>query len=157
MSIHNAIVVSADPKGHFIEGIIEGTPKPGTMMMLKAATEPVAGKHTYVVWNGAADGEQDEVIVLLPDTLSGQAIDTAYVSGERGFMYIPVAGDEIKCLVANIAGTADAFAIGDKLIIDDGTGKMIATTGTPEMEPFKVLETVAAITEDTLVLCRKIG
>lgn len=158
----NAIVVSADPKGHFIEGIIEGTPKPGTAMMVKAATEPDdGGRLTYVVWNGAADGERDEVIILCEDSLQGKGTTDAYVSGDRGFMYIPVAGDEVQVLLANITGTGsgtdDAWAIGDKLIVNDGDGLFIKTTGSPESEPFKVLETVATITADTLALVRATG
>jgi hypothetical protein len=163
MSIHNDIVVSGDPKGHFIEGIIEGTPKPGTAMMVKAATEPDAGgRLTYVVWNGAQDGERDEVLILVNDNLQGKLITDAYATGERGFLYAPVRGDEVKVLLANITGTGsgtdDAFAIGDKLIIDDGTGKFIKTTGSPEMEPFKVIETVTTLLgADSLALCRFIG
>lgn len=158
MSSHNEIVLSADPKGHFIEGIIEGTPKPGTCMMIKAATEPDSGgRLTYVVWNGAADGEQDEVIVLLPDSLQGKTPSDAYVTGTRGYLYIPVAGDELQVLAAD-AGTQNTFAIGDKLMIDDGTGLAIATTGSPEMEPFKVMETVDTdIEANTLIHVRYTG
>jgi len=35
-------------------------------------------------------------------------------------------------------------------MVDDGTGKLIATTGTPESEPFVLLETVTDPTADTL-------
>ena len=49
------------------------------------------------------------------------------------------------------SGTSDAFAIGDILMVDDSTGKLVATTGSPESEPFVVMETVAALTADALV------
>jgi len=152
MSIHNEIVLSADPKGHFIEGILAAgqTPKPGTMLS-------IISDDTWEVWNGAADGEQDEVVILLDDHLRGKTIDDAYVAGEHFFAYIPSPGDVVKVLCHNVTGTPDAFAIGDKLIIMDGLGKCIVTTGTVEMEPFKVIETVAAITADTLVMCRCTG
>lgn len=150
MSTHKSIILSADPKGVFLEGIISGTPKPGTCMQIKAATEPVGGRHTWEVFNGAADGEQTLVAVLLEDSLQGKTITDAYVSGDRCFLYVPVPGEELQVLLQDVAGTGDDHAIGDKLIIDDGTGKLIATTGTPEMEPFIVLETITDPTADTL-------
>lgn len=155
--IYNTILVDGHPRGKIFEGIISGTPKPGTCMSMTSAEPDGSGRNTYEPWNGGADGEQDEVIVLLEDIFQGKTKDDAYADGSRGRFYIPLPGDELLVLVANIAGTGDAFAIKDKLMIDDGTGKLIATTGTPEMEPFKVLETVSALTEDTLVLCRATG
>ena len=70
---------------------------------------------------------------------------------------MPAAGEEINVLVANIAGTSDSFAIGDLLMVNDGDGKLIATTGSPESEPFIVLETQSAITADTLIHCMYTG
>ena len=151
MASGNGIVVSSEPRGRFDECIISGTPKPGTCMSRLAATEPVGGRYTYEAYNPSADGEQLAWGVLLPDDNQGRAATAAYAAAERGFLYFPVNGDELNCLVANIAGTGDAFAIGDKLMIDDGTGKLIATTGSPETESFEVLETKAALTADTLV------
>ena len=158
MAKGNEIIVSAEPGGRFLEGIVSGTPKPGTVMQLKAATEPVNGRHTWEVFNGAADAERTLIAVLLPDSLQGDIATAAYVDGERCFLYVPIAGEELNMLVANIAGTSDTFAIGDRLIVDDGTGKLIATTGSPESEPFIVLETKAtALTADALVHCMYTG
>ena len=53
-------------------------------------------------------------------------------------------------LLQDVAGTGDSHAIGDRFIVDNGTGKLIATTGTPESEPFILMETVAAPTADAL-------
>lgn len=156
---YNKILVSP-AGGHpysFKEGIIDGTPKPGTCMTIKAAVEPVNGRFTYEAYNRAADAERAEVIVLLEDELQGFGVTDAYVSGTRGRLYVPQNGDVLQMLFANISGTGDAFAIGDYVMIDDGTGKLIATTGTPEMECFKVLETQAGLTADTLVLCMYTG
>ena len=152
MSTHNVIVLSPAPNGRFVEGIISGTPKPGTVMQLKAATEPVNGKHTWEVYNRAADGNrpQGPLAILTEDNLQGKTVDDAYVTGTLGQLYFPIPGDELQVLLLNIAGTGDAFAIGDLLIVNDGDGKMIATTGSPENEPFTVAETLAAITADTL-------
>lgn len=150
MTTRRTIIVSPNPRGVFLEGIINGTPKPGTCVSQKSDGE-------YEAWNGGADGERDLVAILLEDRLQGGTVDDAYVSGTRCYMYVPAAGEEFLMLLANIAGTGDAFAIGDKLIIDDGTGKLIATTGSPEMEPFKVREAQTALTADTLVLCQYTG
>lgn len=150
MAKGKGIVVSASPRGAFIEGIISGTPKPGTVMQLKAATEPSQGNYTWEVFNGAADGERTLIAVLLHDWPNGKTVDQAYANGDIGQLYIPAPGDELNVLLQNQAGTADSFAIGDKLIVDKGTGLLIATTGTPESEPFIVLETLAGLTADTL-------
>jgi len=153
----NVILVSTNPKGVFEEVIIDGTPKPGTCMTVKAATEPVAGKFTYEAFNDSADGVQNEVAVLLEDELQGKLVTDAYVAATLARLYWPAPGELLQMLVANIAGTGDLFAIADKMIIDDGTGKLIATTGTPEMEPFNIMETEAALTADLLILCRYTG
>lgn len=156
MPTYDTILLTPEPRGRFITGIISGTPKPGTVMQLAAATEPVNGNYTYEVYNQAADGNrpQGAIYVLLEDDLQGKTDADAYVSGTLGKLYCPLPGDELRMLLANIAGTGDTFAIGDKLIVDDGTGKLVATTGTPESEPFTVKETAStALTADTLVHC----
>ena len=150
MAIHKKIVLTGEPKGRVLEGTISGTPKPGTMMQIKAATEPVGGRLTWEVFNGTADGERTLVAILCENWFLGKDVTTAYADGERGPLYCPIMGDELLVLLQNQAGTADAFAIGDKLIVDDTTGLFIDTTGSPESEPFIIMETIAAITADTL-------
>lgn len=132
--------------------IVDGTPKPGTCMTVKAATEPVNGRHTYEAYNRDGDGNRAEVAILLEDKNQGKTVDDAYVSGTHGQLYFPQAGDLLQMLLQNQGGTGDSFAIGDYLMIDDGTGKLIASSS-PENEPFVVMETQAALTADTLVLC----
>lgn len=155
--IGNAIIVTAHPIGKRIEGYIYGTPKPGTVVSVKAATEPVKGAYTWEPFNKGADGDRGLIAILLPDKLQGKTEDDAYASGDRCFLYLPVYGDLLNMRVANISGTADAFAIGDSLMVDQGTGKLIATTGTPKSAPFECLETSAALTEDKLLLCAYTG
>ena len=54
-------------------------------------------------------------------------------------------------LVQVQSGTGDTFNIGDLMMVDDGTGKLLASSGSPESEPFIMLETEAtALTEDEL-------
>lgn len=158
----NDIVVSGNPRGHFIEGIIEGTPKPGTLMQIKAGTGPDdRGRLTWQAKQGGSDGDRGIVAVLREDHFQGKTKDDAYVNGSPGFLYIPLPGDELQVLAANITGTGsgtdDAFAVGDKLIIKEGTGKVIKTAGTPEMEPFVVMEPVSTLYEDTHVLVMYTG
>lgn len=155
MARGNEIVLSVDPKGHFTEGIVSGTPKPGTFMTIKQGVEPDGGgRLTYEVFDGGGtDGVRRGIYILREDNLQGKTKDTAYADGDRCFLYKPLPGDELNVLVKNISGTSDSFAIGDQLIIDDATGKAIATTGSVENEPLEVMETVAAITEDTHVHC----
>lgn len=156
MALGNEIVVTAEPRGQFLEGIVSGTPKPGTVMQVVAATEPQSGRFTWQVYNAAADGNQRLIAVLLPDVLQGKIATTAYTTGQRCFLYCPLPGELLNMLYTDTdTGTSDAFAIGDIMIVDDGTGKLIDTTGTPESEPFLCMETWAdptAAAADVLLL-----
>ena len=155
MALGNEIVLASNPRGLFKEGIISGTPKPGTLMTIVAATEKVGGRFTWEPFNRDADGDRALVAVLLPDTLQGALATDAYVDGERCFLYCPAAGEEMNVLVsASGTGTGDSIAIGDLLIAVDGTGVLIGTTGDPESEPFQVLETATdVVAAGTLLHC----
>jgi hypothetical protein len=156
MARGNEIIVSANPKGHFLEGIVSGTPKPGTCME-QYSTALSGGVFTWRVYTPGTDGEQRLVAVLLPDSLQGQLATTAYVSGDRCFMYCPIPGEELNMLKLDESGTADDIAIGSVLTVDSSTGKLILTTGSPEMEPFIACEAVTDPTADQLVWCRYTG
>lgn len=145
------IIVSAEPKGVFKEGTISGTPKPGTCMQLQAGTAAIGGRFTWEVFSAGADGDQRLVAILLADNMQGQLATSAYVSGTRGFLYIPVAGEEFNMLVADVAGTGDDHTIGELMMIDTGTGKLVTTTGSPEMESFILLEATTDPTADALL------
>lgn len=153
------ILLSENPKGVFKEGTISGTPSPGTVMQISAAVEPIGGRHQWEVYAPGTDGNQRLIAVLLPDRLQGKLHTDAYANGDRGFLYCPVAGEELNMLVsAPGTGTGDAVAIGDLFIVDTGTGLLVATTGTPESEPFQCLETVSdVVSTGTLVWCMFTG
>ena len=85
--------------------------------------------------------------------MAGQTMDTAYAAGDRAFGYIPLPGDELNLLLGDVSGTADDHTKGEILIIDDGTGEFIATTGSPEEEVAQLLETITDPTADTLAWC----
>ena len=160
MAKGNEIIVTAEPKGRFAECIVVGTPKPGTVMELKVGTAAVAGRFSYepagttansgASQGMAADGNRLPIAVLLPDHLQGQLATDAYVTGTRGFLYFPVPGEELNMLIENQSGTADDFVIGSKLIVDDGTGKLLISASTPEAEPFICLEALTDLTADNL-------
>lgn len=140
MASGNEIIVSSEPRGRFTEGYIVGTPKPGTIVQLKAATEPIGGRFTYEPYNQSGDGVAATIAILLPDKLQGKTELDAYADGDRCFLYFPAMGEEFNMLVA----TSQALAIGDLLIVNDGDGLLVPTAGTPGSQPFQVLETVSA-------------
>jgi len=162
------VAVSFIPENRMFEGIISGTPKPGTMMQLTAATEPIGGRHTYATYApGTGDGTQKPRYILLEDWANGKTFDDAYVSGTRCFLAQLVPGDEVNVRKADISGTGsptENMAIGDKALIVDGTGKISdvavgnlyvgSTTTLPIDYPFEVLETIQSQLSEILVWCR---
>ena len=147
------IIVSSNPRGVFMEGPINGALKPGTIVQIDvSAGLDSNGNFTWEAFNQSADGVRPAgpLAVLLPDRLSGQLHTAAYADGAHCFVYVPHAGEELNCLIGDVAGTGDDHAFGEVLIVDDGTGELIATTGTPEAEPFMLLEAITDPTADTL-------
>lgn len=164
MSAHNVIVVSADPKGHFFEGQMvagAGAFKPGIHVMIDPEADLVDGRPQYKIWDGGADGERGWDGIVREMDLMGYLPTTEYAAGSRFLGYQPVNGDEVQMLLKNVGtgtGTGEEdVLIGDKFIVDKGTGKVIPTTGTPESEPWEAMESISDIEEDTLVLCRYTG
>lgn len=148
MSKGQGIVISGDPSGNFREGIISGTPKPGTVMELMT-TAPVNGRFTWRVFS-AASGTRQIVAVLREDEEQGSDMTTAYVSGARGFLYVPQAGDELNMLVADVSGTGDTHTIADYMMVQTATGKLIVNSS-GNSTPFILMETVAAPVADTIL------
>lgn len=161
MARGNTILVGFDTVVGEGKGLMEGiigagiTPKPGTIMQKDISEALQGGRHVYELYNADADGGRPKGpwYVLLEDWPSGKAYDVAYAAGARCFLYTPLPGDELNLLVANIAGTADDHTKGEMLIVDDTTGLMIATTGSPETEVAQLLETITDPTADTLAWC----
>lgn len=154
MASKNQIVVHNPPKGTFQECIISGTPKPGTMMQLKAGVAPVNGIFTYEAYAPGTDGHRRAKAILREDKGQGRTIDDAYADGDRGFLYFPLPGEDILVLTLDVVGTGDDYVIGDRLIADTGTGKFIKTTGSPQEEPFTVIEDITDPTSDQHILVR---
>lgn len=155
----NTIVAEAEPQGKVIEGIISGTPLPGTMMQIQAGTVDVNGTWTFEALNqnagAGATNDQRLCMILMEDDLQGGVVSQAYVSGRRGKMYCPLPGEVVNILVADVAGTGDIHTVGDRVVATLGTGKF-ATQGTSaNTSQFTLLESTTALTADTLVLAMK--
>jgi hypothetical protein len=155
MARGNEIIVSSEPQGKFKEGYIKADQTvlvPGTVWQIDATVALRGGRHTYKVYQPGADGENPlgDYWVLLPDHLQGKTATDAYTAGERAFFYSPCSGEELNLIVANIAGTADDHSAGEKMMLDTGTGKLIATTGSPENEVAVLKEDITDPTADTL-------
>ena len=151
----NEIMVSANPQGKFVEGIISGTPYPGTIVQPDTSVALVGGRQTWVVYDADADGGRPKgpFIVLREDHLQGKIHSDAYASGDRGFGYIPLAGDELNLYWKDedTGTTTNDIAAGQVGIVDDGTGLIIATTGSPETEVCMANEAANNLDGDTWV------
>ena len=157
------ILIASPTRGVYEDVIVGDTSKPGTVMEMKPATEPIGNLFTYRAYGTQAasggnfvsnDGDRKAIAVLLEKDDEAKIYSDAYVANDRGRVYFPATGEELNMLVANIAGTGDAFAIGDELMVNDGDGKLIACDSDAEAHPFTVRETVAALAADAWVRCR---
>lgn len=167
MALGNRIILSGHPKGVFEEIIVDGTPKPGTVMYRKSTAE-VSGvgewepAGTTASLGMGADGDNIPIAVLLcfADHAAcppGRTAEDAYADGERGAVYFPAPGEKLNMLFGNASGTADDVTIGMKMIVNDGDGKLIPTTGTPSSQPFVALEAISDPTADQLFQCQYSG
>lgn len=132
----SCVVVSANPQGKFVEGTLKAgiTPKPGTALQIDADASQLQGRDVWELFDASTyDGAQPigPVIILRENYLLGKTMDDAYAAEDRAFGYIPEPGDELNLRLADAAGTVD-IAYGTGLIIDDGTGLFVETTGSPE-------------------------
>lgn len=149
------IVVSAYPRGIRREGILVGALKPGTIVQIDVSAGVDAnGNFTYEAYNADVDGGRPKgpLFILLNDNLQSKDVTDAYTSGDRCFVYTPIEGEEFNLLVMDdTGGTDDTHTAGEMLTPDDGTGKLIASNGTSEIEPFMLLEDIdAPVAADTL-------
>ena len=153
MARGNSIVVTPEPKGVFTQGYIGAglTPKPGVAMQIQVATAERGGRFTYELWAPGTDGNRRQMIILLEDRLQGKTAVDAYAAGDFALFYTPLPGEEMNVLFGNASGTADDIAVGDLLICDEGTGKFVETTGSPESEPFQALEAIVDPVADQLI------
>src|SRR5262245_23392713 len=115
-----AIVINADVKGNWDEGIVTDTSKPGTHMEIVPAVAPTGGRFSYRA-RSAANGAKGPILILVNDWEQGQVATTAMVANTGGHkFYWPLPGDDLNCLVAESTGTGTSGenAIGDKLAVN---------------------------------------
>lgn len=165
-SVTNAkeIVVTSNPQGHFHENTLtQGvTAYPGTFVTLNSAG-------TYDVFS-AASGAEVGMHLLREDHLQGKTSTDAYsdipsvaspsqaAKGAHIYMYDPVPGDKLYCVCRSLLGTGsagDTHLIGDLLMVETLTGKLIANSG--GSHTFECLEALGALVADTLTLVRYNG
>jgi hypothetical protein len=161
MSRRNRIVITpyaAERPGAQVEGVVATgeTFYPGMIVQVDPSVALKNGRHTYKIFDRGADGDQPlgPHVVVIENYLLGKLMTDSYAAGEQFFGYVPLMGDELNLLLLNLSGTADDHTAGEILMVDDGTGKLIATTGTPEMEVAVLLETITDPVADTLAWCR---
>lgn len=155
----NRIVVNPDAKGAYEWGHVATGQKPGTIMQVDPSVALKAGKSTWVPYNRDADGDRPKgpFAVVVEDLYRGQDADTVWPDNELCKMYIPQPGDELNLLFKNVTGTADDVAVGTIMMVDDDTGKVIPTTGSPETEVAVALEAITDPTADQLIWVRWSG
>lgn len=144
MARGNEVIVSSQPQGKFLAGFLAGAYYPGMIVQIDPTVALRSGRHTYKVYDRAADGDQPAGAfwVVREDNLQGKTINDAFASGDFAELYSPMAGEELNLRVADIAGTGDDHTAGEIMMVDDGTGMLIATTGSPETEVAILLETI---------------
>lgn len=156
MARGNSIIVSSQPRGRFLVGVVKTgeTPAPGSVVQIALASGiDDNGLYTFELYNRDADGNNPAgpMIVLLENSDIGKTMTDLYAAGEVCKAYIPLPGDELNMVISNVSGTAP-IAPG-LMIVDDGTGELIITTGSPEQEPFLLLETITDNAADQLGHC----
>lgn len=156
MASSAVIILSANPNGKFVEGTlgVGVAPKPGTILQIQAATAQTMGRDTWELFDATANGGVvgGPLIVLLEDNLRGISVDTAYAAGDRARGYIPEPGDELNLRWADIAGTVD-IAIGTTGVVQDATGLIVSTAGSPEQEVCMTRAAYEGDNGEQLVFC----
>lgn len=159
MARGNCTIITANPKGQTEEGYVATgqTFFPGMIVQRDYSVALKGGRWTYTVYNRDADGDMPAggwwVVTEKLNAMVGKPMSESYAAGARVEVYSPRNGEELNLLVENLAGTGDDHAIGEILIPNDGTGKLIATTGTPEVEVAVLQEAITDPTADTQAFC----
>lgn len=136
--------------------------RPGMVVQRDPTVALKQGRHTYKIYNRDADGDQPAgafwVVTEKLCGMRGEPMSTGtYAAGERVSLVAPLPGNELNLLISNIAGTGDDHTAGEILMVDDATGELVATTGSPETEVAQLLETITDPVADTLAWCQWSG
>lgn len=132
---------------------------PGQVVQVDPTVALKHGRHTGKIYNRAADGDKplgshwlvtERNLALKGDGIASATSFGSYAAGEQASVYAPSNGEQFNLLWKNVTGTGDDLTAGVLLIIDDDTGKFIATTGTPATEVAVSLEAIVDPIADTL-------
>ena len=157
------IIITSKPRGVFEHVYITGTPKPGTCMEIKPSTAAIGNVFNYAVYGTQAassgqyvsnDGDRKAIAILLEYDPEGGIYSRSYVAGEMGRVYYPAMGEQFNMLVEDVSGTGDDFIIGEEMMVDNGTGKLLTADSDAEAHPFTSLEAVTDPTADHWIWCR---
>lgn len=160
------ILVTSKPRGVFEDVYITGTPKPGTVMEIKHSTAAIGYVFNFQVYGITAinnpqtghgvgnDGDRKAIAILLEKDQENKIYSDAYVAGDLGRVYYPVMGEQFNMLVEDVGGTGDDFVIGEELMVDDGTGKLLTADADAEAHPFTAYEAVTDPMADHWIWCR---
>ncbi len=153
MALGNNIVVSGRGLGLRKEGTTRLASLPGTMMQIDVSEAAVNNRFQWEPYDQSFNAQMGLVAILLPDRMQGKIVTDAYTALDRCFLYCPLNGEEMNVLLHNVTGTADDVVLGDRLIVVDGEGTFITTTGTAadKSEPFVALEAITDPTADQLI------
>ncbi len=157
------ILIVSKPRGVFEDIYVVGTPKPGVVMEIEPSVAAIGNIFHYAVYGTQAgsggqyvsnDGDRKAIAVLLERDQDGKTFDDAYVDDDLGRVYFPAMGEMINMRIEDVAGTGDDFIIGEELMVDDGTGKLLTADSNAEAHPFTCLEAITDPTADHLAWCR---
>jgi hypothetical protein len=130
----NNVVLTPKPLGRYWDGVANQSGMyPGTGLSVVPSGGIDAGKRlTWGPWSQST-GAQGLIAIGDFNGNEGFPYNVAYPSGKRFPIYIPVCGDELNMLLAELAGTTGdpAITLGEILILQTGTGMLVpAATGT---------------------------
>jgi hypothetical protein len=157
------IIVSSEPQGKFLEGVIGDTSKPGTKMQIQAGTALQSGRLTFVHAAPGATGDPAPTMILLEDDFQGFTANAgigsilpgpAYVAGTRCRVYCPIVGEvmNVLCEAATGTGSLNSFTIGGRLVADNATGTYIQQATAANNADFVVQEHIDEVPVDTAIM-----
>jgi hypothetical protein len=164
MARGSKVLLAAQPKGVFLEGIISGTPYPGTLITVSPGVAIIEGRHTWIAgWSGS-NADPRLTCIILEDDFQGfvgwnpvtGVIGPAYVTGTRFRAYCPLPGEEMNICVAGQPGTGstNAFTIGERLIFQASNGQAIVEATSSVKANFMCMEHIDEVADQpTLVWC----
>ncbi len=136
-----------------------GSLYPGTIVQIDPTVALKGNVATAIVFSRDADGDHSKgalfVVTHEMQKMVGKLATDSIPSGEMFQGYAPINGDEINLLVAdaNTGTTQEDIAVGTLMMVDTGTGLLVATTGSPETEVAYTQEACNDMSAARLVWC----